>query len=321
MSERKPTIVDTASPRAGFELAVVWGTRFELLVAMYAAAGARGELWLHLLGLALDSAAPDAGSFIDEVAGMPALELRRHVLGLYVPSWRHVAGAGTIEQAARGDADACRRLLGNRRYYAGAARPALGGLLPLGARQTKSRLVAALRAFHEDDFAIREDELRRRLGAEAAETAAWTAALDPYEAIDRAAGGYRYAAEAEFDQVVLVPQLAASPSILLCQHRSTRLICHPVRGGDATPRHLLVALGRALADEKRVAMLERLRRGDATLAELAREAGVAKSTAHHHLTQLRAARLITLQGNAAGYSYSVDPAGFVAAERLLGGFR
>ena len=47
---------------------------------------------------------------------------------------------------------------------------------------------------------------------------------------------------------------------------------------------------------------------------------MAKPTAHHHLTQLRAARLITLQGNAPGYSYAVDPAGFAAAERLIAGF-
>ena len=319
MPARKPTIVDTASPRAGFKLEVVSGTRFELLVSMYAAAGARGELWLHLLGLALDSTAPDSGSFIDEVARVPALELRRHVLGLYVPSWRHVAGAGTIEQAARGDADACRRLLGNRRYYAGAARPALAAILPLGARQTRAWLVAALRAFHDSGFEAHEEELRRLLEADAAATAGLRRDLDPYEVIDRAAGGYRYEAEAEFDRVVLLPQAAAAPSILLCQHRNARLICYPALR-EAGAHESLVALGRALADEKRVAMLERLRHGDATLAELAREAGVAKSTAHHHLTQLRAARLITLQGNAAGYSYAVDPAGFAAAGRLVGGF-
>jgi hypothetical protein len=319
MTLRKPTIVDAASPRAGFMLDVVVGTRFELLVAMYAAAPARGEMWLHLLGLALDLPSPDAGSFVDEVARVPALELRRHVLGLYVPSWRHVAGAGTIERAARGDPAACDRLLRNRRYYAGAARPSLSALMPLGARETKSRLVAALRTFHDGGFAVEERELRRQLETEADRTAALTRELDPYDAIDRAAGGYRYAAEAEFDRVALVPQLAATPSILLCQHRNTRLICYPAARG-ASPRHLLVALGRALADEKRVAMLERLRRGDATLAELAREARVAKSTAHHHLAQLRAARLITLQGNAAGYSYAVDPAGFSAAEQLIGTF-
>jgi DNA-binding transcriptional ArsR family regulator len=319
MAVNKPMIVDTASPRAGFKLEVVSGTRFELLIAMYAAEGARGELWLHLLGLALDSRAPDAAAFIDEVAGVPALELRRHVLGAYVPSWRHVAGAATIERAARGDACACERLLENRRYYAGAARPALAALLPLGARHTKSRLIAELQAFHDSGFAAREGELRRRLAADASSTAAMKREGDPYDVIDRAAGGYRYEAEAEFDRVVLLPQLAAAPSILLCQHRNARLICYPaVR--EAGAHASLVALGRALADEKRVAMLERLRQGEATLAELAREAGVAKSTAHHHLTQLRAARLITLRGNAAGYSYAVDESGFAAAERLLATF-
>ena len=139
------------------------------------------------------------------------------------------------------------------------------------------------------------------------------AVLDPYEVIDRAAGGYRYEAEDEFGRVVLVPHVAAAPRILLCQHRDARIICYPATDREQAPAEVLLMLGRALADPKRIAILEQLRSDDATLAQLSSALGLARSTTHYHLGQLRAARLIALRGNATGYRYTLDPAGFEAA--------
>src|SRR5438270_12828510 len=100
MRSRNPEVVDVMSPAAAFELDVVASTPIELLVTMFAkcdggaAIGDRtGELWLHLLGLALDLDAPDAASFVDGVARVAPLELRRHLLGRHVPSWCRVFGA------------------------------------------------------------------------------------------------------------------------------------------------------------------------------------------------------------------------------------
>jgi ArsR family transcriptional regulator, cadmium/lead-responsive transcriptional repressor len=76
-------------------------------------------------------------------------------------------------------------------------------------------------------------------------------------------------------------------------------------------------LGRALADQGRVAMLRRLAVGDASLTELAEVAGVARSTAHHHLAQLRAAGLVTMHGNARGYWFTLRPEGLADARRTL----
>ena len=59
------------------------------------------------------------------------------------------------------------------------------------------------------------------------------------------------------------------------------------------------------------------RQSQATFAELADEVGLARSTTHHHLAQLRAADLIALRGNARGYHYTLDRDGFAAAELLL----
>jgi DNA-binding transcriptional ArsR family regulator len=323
MRLRNPEVHDVMAPPAPFEVDVVASTPIELLVTMFAereggrAVGDRtGELWLHLLGLALDLDAPDAASFVEGVARVAPLELRRHLLGLYVPSWCRIVGADTIERAARGDAAAAGRLLADRRYYAGKAPLALATILPLGAREAKARIVAALRT-RAETFAADEGEIGKRLAADAASMRRLAERIDPYELIDRAAGGYRYEAEQAFPRVLLIPHLAAEPSILLCQHRDARLICYPAAADEPSEHDRLLALGRALGDDKRLAIVECLRAGEATLAELAEGIGLAKSTTHHHLGQLRAARLVALSGNAERYTYVLDEAGFDRAARLL----
>jgi DNA-binding transcriptional ArsR family regulator len=122
--------------------------------------------------------------------------------------------------------------------------------------------------------------------------------------------------------VVLIPQLAVAPWLLLCQHRDARLICYAVERESTDAEEALadraLTLGRALADERRVRILRRLVAGDASLDELAEAAGVAKSTAHHHLAQLRAAGLVTMGGNARGYWYRLRPEGFAEARAVIG---
>jgi DNA-binding transcriptional ArsR family regulator len=323
MSLRNPAVVDVMAPPAAFELEVVAGTPIELLVGMFAkcaggsAIGDRtGEVWLHLLGLALELDAPDAVAFVDGVAAVAPLELRRHLLGLYVPSWCRLVGEETIELAARGDRAASARLLDDRRYYGGRARQALATLLTLSPRETKARVLAVLRE-QLDRFAPTEDVVRGRLAADAERKRRLLRTTDPYDLIDLAAGGYRYEAEPAFPRVLLIPHLEAEPSILLCQHRDARLICYPAAVDETSDRDRVLALGRALGDDKRLAILERLRAGEATLAELAEAVGLAKSTTHHHLGRLRAARLVTLGGNAERYTYVVSEAGVAGATRLL----
>ena len=127
---------------------------------------------------------------------------------------------------------------------------------------------------------------------------AWALDVPPEELIAIASPGYHYEPEPELPDVVLVPHAAARPWLLLCQHERSRIICYPLPERRETEDRI-VAFGRALADEKRVRMLMRLSTGDATLTELAVATGVAKSTAHHHVTLLRAAGLPRLRRKAA----------------------
>jgi len=144
----------------------------------------------------------------------------------------------------------------------------------------------------------------------------------PHAVIARVTRGYLYEPEPEFDRVVLVPHVAARPLLLLCQHRDARVICFPVSPEQLDPEASLaqdtLLLGRALGDGRRVAILRRLASGDATLDELADATGLAKSTAHHHLAQLRAAGLVTLRGNARGYWFALRSEGLADAQRAIG---
>lgn len=289
-------------PAQGLRVDVVSGSAFESLIEQYVRTREEGssELWLHLLGLALER--PD--DIVGAVRACDPRELRRHLVGVHVPAWRGLVGADALEETARGDTS----LLDHDRYYAGAARGALEPLLPLTPAQTKRRILAALEAVHVEPAVL--EELERDAAAKRA------LAVSPEDLIDIAAGGYRYDPEPELDRVVLVPHAAARPWLLLCQHERTRIICYPLPSPEALADRAL-ALGRALADEGRVRMVRRLAAGDASLTELAEIAGVARSTAHHHLAQLRAAGLVTMRGNARGYRFVLRPDGLAGARRTL----
>ena len=281
-----------------------------------------GETWLHLLGLALEHAELDSAGFVERVAAVPAADLRRHLVGVHVPAWQAVVGLDTLERAAAGDSRAVAALLASPRYYAGRAREALDTLLPLSARETKRRLVAALRIFAAEVFVPHEAAVIALLEQDARTQRSLTELLPPEAAIAATTRGYVYEPEPELGRVVLVPHLAARPWLLLCQHDDARIICYAAQDEPQDPEEDLFAsalrIGRALGDERRLRMLRRLAAGEATLAELAEVSGIGKPTAHHHLGTLRAAGLVTLRGNARGYWYSLRPEGNGEARRVLG---
>jgi DNA-binding transcriptional ArsR family regulator len=105
---------------------------------------------------------------------------------------------------------------------------------------------------------------------------------------------------------------------VLAQHRASRLIAY-LSTPDRSREERLLALGRALADPKRVEILALVGRGVGRAAELVDATGLTRSTVHHHLAQLRAAGLIALEGNARAYTYiprreaASDAAALVAA--------
>ncbi|MGH3079012.1 MAG: ArsR/SmtB family transcription factor [Gaiellaceae bacterium] len=288
-----------------------------------AACGERsGEAWLHLLGLALELRPSPARKFVERLGDVEPLELRRHLVGVHVPAWVTLVGADALERAAAGDEAATEMLLDHPRYYGTRARESLTLLLAVSPEETKGLLLAALRLFAEEVFATVETDVLARVTAEADATRARSEALAPRDLISEVTRGYLYDPEPEFERVVLVPHAGARPLLLLCQHRDARIICYPLPRAELDPEAAIaeraVAVGRAIGDPRRVRILRRLAEADATLDELAQAAGLARSTTHHHLTQLRAGGLVALRGNARGYWYALRPEGLIDAQRAIG---
>ena len=298
---------------------VAAGTAFALLVELAASSADRtggtpalrsaldavgdtaGETWLNLFGIPIDHGPPyDAARLCTRVAEMDPVELRRHLLGRYAWSWCTLAGTDTIEQAAAGDTAAVGALLEHDRYYAGQANAALSTLAGLDPEETTRRIAHTL-AVGERELDLSAEPIE----AASAEASAVLEAAPLDEAIQRLAAGYRYVPEVEAQGVLLIPHVQARPSLVLAQHRAMRLIVYRARGADDVEARA-AALGRALADPKRIEILRLLGRGVERASELVAETGLTRSTVHHHLSQLREARLVDLEGNARTYRYRLN---------------
>jgi DNA-binding transcriptional ArsR family regulator len=272
----------------------------ELDYALAAVGDAEGETWLNLLGIPLDSGPPfTAERLLEAVESIEPVELRRHLLGRYAWSWCTLAGVDDIEAAARSDAAAAARLLAHPRYYGGHANASLGVLLALDPSETRARIAAVIGAGHGSLAAAGSAAELHAAHEAASEVLAARAAL---AAIERVAGGYRYLPEPEAERVVLIPHLEPKLPLVLAQHRSSRLIAY-LYAPDRSSEDRLLALGRALADPKRVEILALIGRGVGRAADLVDATGLTRSTVHHHLAQLRDAGLVALEGNARAYTY------------------
>lgn len=326
------SIGHTTATTTAVELEVAAGTGFSLLVQLAAAAAASrkelpaevaaalddvgdaaGELWLNLFGVPLDAGSPyDVDGLLAALAATDPVELRRQLLGRYAWSWCTLGGVEDIESAAAGDTEAASRLLAAPRYYAGHAPASLSTLLTLDPEETQRRIRRAVDVGAET---LLDPTAARELHAAQQEAEETIAAHAPLTAIERLATGFRYVPEPEAERVVLIPHLEHRLALVLAQHRSARLVVYPAH--RETSRDRLLALGRALADPKRVEILALVGGGLGRAPDLVAETGLSRSTVHHHLAQLREVGLVALEGNARAYTYVPRRDAAAEAARLV----
>lgn len=193
-------------------------------------------------------------------------------------------------------------------------RPALGRLLVMDPDAFGARLTEIVAAFRP----IWEDLEREAMGAIERDVTYRRSQLDDgvpaAEMVVEATNGYELTSERPVDRVVLMPSFWARPWLVVAHYGGAEIISSVVddrfvQMPSEAPPPTLLKLFKALSDEGRLKLLRRMSGGPITLSEATDELGVAKATAHHHLSILRQAGLVSMRGEGRGGRYALreDP--------------
>jgi DNA-binding transcriptional ArsR family regulator len=156
-------------------------------------------------------------------------------------------------------------------------------------------LLDSLRQWNDRAF---EHEAPRLAASQARESAALRAESPAWRLdtlLRRVAPSFEYIPPAGVDVATFVPVSSIRPVVLFLDHRMESIVLFAIADpaqADAPPEEL-VQLGKALADELRLRALRALAAGPTTLADLATELGVPRTSLGHHITILRAAGLVS----------------------------
>lgn len=249
----------------------------------------------HLLGLVLELPKPwDAPALIELIQGTDPLEIQLNLFGCYA---RPEVGPPkeVIVAAAKGDVDAAEQVKAVINWKSW--HRTIDNLVALGAEEVKKLLVEILPRWYEDVYLKLEDEALPSLKRDAEAKRALAGSLPAEKFIETATNGIQFVPTPAITELVVFPTYWLKPWVLIHAYKETKIYCAAVSdealGAEgAQPPPNLVKLYKALGDAGRLRLLRRLAAGALTLAEAAEELEVGKSTAHHHLAQLRQAGLV-----------------------------
>jgi DNA-binding transcriptional ArsR family regulator len=248
----------------------------------------------------------DLAALVDQIEGLPALEIQLQLLGYYQHAHPD-APPELIKKAAEGDPGATEALKAAAKDHQDWL-PELTNLLDLGPERVKELLLSILPAWHRDvwpKFGIEMDSLEAE--AEARRTQAKTLPLP--KLVEIATNGFDYTPDPRDRRILLLPSMILSPWMVYLDHKDQKAICYPASESAAEAGVMgpaqLARFYKALGDEGRLTVLKRLAEGPLTLLEAAEALGVAKSTAHHHLGLLRHAGLVLIREEGGDKTYSL----------------
>ncbi len=273
-----------------------------------------GDLWIALLTLLPEAA--EGGSVADFVGFLSSYDpadLRMQLLQLfdsYGDEHREL-----LADIAEGNSVEIDNLLSKSSMTKSEAKPwqdALRFLLEMSPEETRTFIVGILSAFQAEAFEKHEKAFRPNIEADYQAKKKLARRLSASRVIEIATNGIALADDHTHLPIYLLPNMITRPWVVTATTPDVFLIGYPVSDDciDAdpdAPPSWLVKLHKALGDERRLRILRTLNAGDASLADLAKDADIAKSTLHHHLMLLRAAGLVRIEvGHEKRYSLRED---------------
>jgi len=262
------------------------------------------ELAIHAGVLVVDQ--PDvrtSADFVELVAATPPVDL---ITALFADDYHEGDLSPLVTAAVRGDEEAMRTLEAKLPEWNKEGRLEILG----NPKLAKDRIVMVLRAW-QGKFAEIEPRVADILVRDYDGRAADRERLSPSDLIETTTGGLRYLPEAGISRVILGPSYFSRPYNFLMSSRDWRFFGYPVAdsaldpAGELNPPPSIVRLHRALGDGTRLRILKLLASRDLYLTEIAQELDLSKPTIKHHLSQLRAAGLVTITESGTVLYYSL----------------
>jgi DNA-binding transcriptional ArsR family regulator len=193
--------------------------------------------------------------------------------------------------------------------------PELVALLARTPEEYRDLLVDVIDRFYREVFVDLEDEAMGAIERDVAHRRQQLEdGADPTEVVLEATNGFELGDDPSLRRAVLLPSYWCRPWLVLGRLGDTEMLSSPVAEQfvllpSEAPPPSLVKLFKALGDEGRLKLLRRMGSGSITLGDAMAELGVAKATAHHHLSILRQAGLVSLRDDERRTLYGVrdDP--------------
>jgi DNA-binding transcriptional ArsR family regulator len=251
----------------------------------------------HLLGIVWETPRPRTfAAFMERLEATDPVEVKLHLFGHYGAAIEHLSAPDVIERAARGEPAAQEEFLASLAEWS-EKHAMVKSLLELGADAVKGRIVDVLPRWYEQVFLPHEPEWRVAADRDAEAKRALAKRHSPEQLVELATHGYQYTPAPGIRTIAFFPSWWMRPWVILWEHRATKIFCSPIapaeqEGASAAE---VARVYKALGDEGRLRLLQRLAEGPLKLSEAAAELGVAKSTAHHHLAILRQAGFVTIR--------------------------
>jgi DNA-binding transcriptional ArsR family regulator len=219
--------------------------------------------------------------------------LRRWIIGYSSNS----ENQALIEQAATGDLDSAKELLGEQLEE----KPELLDHIEwlVNAQSLPEQYANALREFRTEVFSDYEDEFAEAISRAAAAQRAAPTNGSAKEVVEEVTSGIEFDIPRGVTRVVLIPSMVTRPLSVIDVNRGALVVYYGIAdefvdSDPHAPPSWLVRTYKALGDDRRLRIMRRLSEGPASLDDLTEMLDLSKSTVHHHIALLRGAGLIRI---------------------------
>lgn len=285
----------------------VFGAAAPVLVERVRAFAPSPWMWTHLVSVAAESPAPrDVAAFVAHLERTPAIEVQRRLVGYYASWFRELTPTAVTDRALRGDAVAARELVRSSMPDDPSWQASLRARLGAGERRTKHELLEIVEQWGAEVF----DRVTRptlRLLRTAVRVRRRAADRSAPEALVGAFIGSEYVADPATSRVIVVPSLVLEEEIHEFDHARTLFLCVPVQHRVESRAIDGVAVLRALADERRLRIVEALASEPLSAQDLADRLALGLPTTLHHLAALRRVGLVARGGRRQAYVLRPEP--------------